>query len=207
MPVASAEQARQALATMPRVAIAVPAAPPVPTADLPQRRVQWQRHKVKPGETLTGLANKYGVSVAALRQANGLHTGMLRKDQDVLIPVVYAADTRPGPARGCDGERVVHRVKPGETLWAIARRYQVDVARITACNPALAGGRIAAGQTVSVFRAPEATAVADANRSSTYTVRQGDTPGALHRTLASVSNSCSAGTMASRRGRCSRATG
>jgi membrane-bound lytic murein transglycosylase D len=171
VPVEAAEQARQALATMPRVAVA----PPQPTGDLPQRRVQWRRHKVQPGETLTGLASKYRVSIAALRQANGLHTGMLRKDQDLLIPVVYAADTRPGPARGCDGERVVHRAKPGETLWAIARRYQVDVSRITACNPALAGGRIAAGQTVSVFRAAEATAVADASRRHTYTVRQGDT--------------------------------
>jgi membrane-bound lytic murein transglycosylase D len=99
---------------------------------------------------------------------------MLRKDQDLLIPVAYAADSRPGPARGCDGERVVHRVKAGETLWAIARRYQVDVARIGACNPGL-GNTIAAGQTVSVYRPAEATAVADASRRETYTVRQGDT--------------------------------
>jgi membrane-bound lytic murein transglycosylase D len=176
VPVASAEQARRVLATMPRIAAPTPVTPPLPTGDLPQRRVQWQRYKVQPGDTLTGVARKYGVSIAALRQANGLHTGMLRKDQDLLIPVAYAADTRPGPARGCDGERVVHRVQPGETLWSIARRYQVDVARITTCNPALARGQIAAGQTVSVFRAAEATALADANRRDTYTVRQGDTP-------------------------------
>ncbi len=171
VPVDAAAQARQALATMPRVAVT----PSTPGGDLPQRRVQWRRHKVQAGETLTGLANKYRVSIAALRQANGLHTGVLRKDQDLLIPVAYAADTRPGPSRGCDGERVVHRVGPGETLWAIARRYQVDVARISACNPGLSGGRIAAGQTVSVYRPAEATAVADASRRHTYTVRQGDT--------------------------------
>lgn len=170
VPVAAADQARQALATLPRMAVVSPP----PTADVPQRRVQWRRHTVQPGETLTGLAKRYRVSIAALRQANGLHTGMLRKDQDVLIPIAYAADARPGPARGCDGERVVHRVKPGETLWAIARRYQVDVARISACNPRL-GTTIAAGQTVSVYRPAEATAVADANRRDLYTVRQGDT--------------------------------
>lgn len=172
VPVHAADQARQALATLPRETL-------TPTPDTanapPQQRVQWQRHKVTAGETLTGVAAKYRVSIAALRNANGLHTGTLRKDQDLLIPVAYAADSRPGPARGCDGERVVHRVQAGETLFAIGRRYQVDVARITACNPGLAKGRLAPGQTVSVYRVAEATAVADASRQDTYTVQPGDT--------------------------------
>ncbi len=171
VPVDVADQARQQLASLPRHI-----APLLTnTADLPQRRVQWQRHKVQPGETLTGVARRHRVSIAALRQANGLHTGMLKQGQDLMIPVAYAADTRPGPRRGCDGERVVHRIAAGDTLWGIARRYQVDAKQISACNPGLAGNALTVGKTVYVFRPAEVTAVADATRRETYTVRAGDT--------------------------------
>jgi membrane-bound lytic murein transglycosylase D len=175
VPVELADEARRQIATLPREAVPLPALTQSP--DLPQRRVQWRRHKVQPGETLTGIAQRYRVSNAALRQANGLHTGTLKSGQDLMIPVAYAADARPGPKRGCDGERVLHRVAAGDTLWSIARRYQVELGQITACNPELSGATLAVGKTVSVYRPAEVTAVADAtrHRRETYTVRAGDT--------------------------------
>ena len=175
VPVDVADEARRQIATLPREALPLPALTQSP--DLPQRRVQWRRHKVQPGETLTGVAQRYRVSIAALREANGLHTGTLKSGQDLMIPVAYAADARPGPKRGCDGERVLHRVAAGDTLWSIARRYQVEPGRITACNPGLSGATLAVGKTVSVYRPAEVTAVADAtrHRRETYTVRAGDT--------------------------------
>lgn len=171
VPVELAEQARHQLASLPRQAI-----PLLPAStDLPQRRVQWKRHKVQAGETLTGVASRYRISIAALREANGLHTGTLKSGQDLLIPLPYSSDSRPGPRRGCDGERVVHRIAAGDSLWGIARRYQVGVKQISACNPGLDGKTLAVGKTVFVFRPAEATAVADAARRETYTVRAGDT--------------------------------
>ncbi len=171
VPVAAADDARQHLAVLPRDAVAGVEA----DAPVPQQRVQWRRHKVRSGETLTGVARRYGVSIAALRQANGLHTGMLKANQDLLIPVAYTADRRPGPGHSCQGERVVHRVAAGDTLWDIARRYQVSVKDIAACNPGLRNDVLTVGKTLSVFRPSETTAVADASRSETYTVRRGDT--------------------------------
>jgi membrane-bound lytic murein transglycosylase D len=169
VPVAAADLARQQLAVLPRHAIAG-------QADVsPQRQVQWRRHKVRAGETLTSVARRYGVSIAAVRHANGLHTGMLMAGQDVLIPQPYTADRKPGPGRACQGERVVHRVAVGDTLWDIARRYEVNVKDITACNPGLRSDALTVGKTVHVFRPAEATAVADASRRETYTVRPGDT--------------------------------
>lgn len=171
VPVEVADAARLQIASLPREVVASLA----PAAPAPQRRVQWKRHSVRPGETLTGVANRYRVSTVALREANGLHTGTLKAGQDLLIPVPYAADTRPGPRLGCVGERVLHRVAAGDTAWSIARRYGVDPKQITACNPGLAAHALAVGKTVSVYRPAEATAVADAARHETYTVRAGDT--------------------------------
>lgn len=48
-------------------------------------------HKVKKGETLSGIAKKYGTTVAALMRANGLEKSVIRADKTYVIP-------RSGPA-------------------------------------------------------------------------------------------------------------
>ena len=171
VPIQAADDARQQLATLPRFSDAHSAT----AAPLPQQRVQWHRHTVQPGETLTGVARRYGVSIAALRHANGLHTGMLMAHQDLLIPLAYTADHTPGPGRTCQGERVVHRVAKGDTLWNVARRYQVNIDDIRACNPGLGNRALTVGGTLNVYRPAEVTALSSASRHETYTVRPGDT--------------------------------
>ena len=47
-----------------------------------------RRHKVKSGETLSGIAMKYrGVTVADIRRANGIRGSKIRAGQTLLIPV------------------------------------------------------------------------------------------------------------------------
>ena len=43
-------------------------------------------HKVKPGEVLGGIANKYNVSLKALKKANGLKSDMIRDGKILTIP-------------------------------------------------------------------------------------------------------------------------
>jgi murein DD-endopeptidase MepM/ murein hydrolase activator NlpD len=57
--------------------------PPVPPPTSPNRRV----HPVRPGEILPSLAFRYGTTVTALREANGLHRlGLLTTGQELIIP-------------------------------------------------------------------------------------------------------------------------
>lgn len=45
------------------------------------------RYKVKAGDTLLGIALKYGVSVDSLREANGLSGDVIRVGDELIIPV------------------------------------------------------------------------------------------------------------------------
>lgn len=82
-------------------------------------------HRVERGDTWFGLARRYGVSPAALGEANpGVEPGRIRIGQRLRIPAA-------GPA---ESARRTHRVEPGETLWGIARSHGISVERLRRAN-------------------------------------------------------------------------
>ncbi len=119
----------------------------------PSERMRWWHAVVHPGDTLFGLARRYRISVSAIMTSNGLHSTFLRIGESLLIPVpmnrlerwhqprVYrAVYRRYRPVRRYHPlwrgrvVRVVHRVRAGETLWSIARRYNVYVRQLQRWN-------------------------------------------------------------------------
>jgi membrane-bound lytic murein transglycosylase D len=105
-------------------------------------------HRVRSGETLSHISTRYGVSVAALRSANGnIDPRRLRAGQSLRIPGSATA----GAARTAQAPATVryHRVSRGENLTVIARRYSVTVPQIRSWNR-LNGSRIHPGQRLRV---------------------------------------------------------
>lgn len=98
-------------------------------------------HRVRRGETLSGLAKHYGMSVGELAAANGLGSkARLRTGQSLRIPG-RTPDTggravagEQAEARAASGERTVHQIQSGETLDQIARRHGLSVADLSAWN-------------------------------------------------------------------------
>lgn len=88
-------------------------------------------HEVKPGESVEGIANKYGIKADTIRWANKLEAGsVIRPGQQlVILPV--------------DG--VLHTVTRGQTLTRIAQLYDIPAAEIARQN-SVQGGFILAGQ-------------------------------------------------------------
>jgi membrane-bound lytic murein transglycosylase D len=137
---------------------------PAGTADLVKDRLsatspaelnalQW--HVVKSGETMATIARKLGVGRIDLAEANYLSaTSRVNVGQKLLIPRMPSAALlgRPGTAVRADADapdavpavfeesatdespRQVHRVKPGETLFSIARKYQTTVENLRLVN-------------------------------------------------------------------------
>ncbi len=85
-------------------------------------------HRVQYGETLGSIAHKYGVTVWAIAQANGIYNlNLIYAGQVLLIPLSAA----PAATSACVE---VHVVRAGENLTVIAARYRVSVHAIVQAN-------------------------------------------------------------------------
>lgn len=102
----------------------------------------WQPHTLKPGESLESLAQRGGVTLVELRDANDLRAGQrILPGTRILAPQRAVEDeTR---VERFEGPRVYelverpatyHTVKRRETLATIARRYDTTVANLKAWN-------------------------------------------------------------------------
>ncbi len=104
---------------------------------------------VRSGDNLSSIARRYGSTVSAIVQANGLADTVIRPGQTLVIPVA-SGSTGPAPSasRSFSGSTATggtHIVRSGESLWSIASRYGVSVRGLKAAN-GLAGDVILPGQ-------------------------------------------------------------
>ena len=118
-------------------------------------------HVVRPGETLSAIAAQYGLTEAALAQANGIaNPSLIYAGQQLVIPASGgAASPATVPARG----QAIHVVQRGEALSAIGQRYGVTEGAIAQANGLANPNLIYAGQQLVIpasggTAAPPATA-------------------------------------------------
>jgi len=91
-------------------------------------KVDYQRHTIARGDTLSGIARRYGISVNALKTNNKLKSNSIRAGKTLLVPTVGNSINTRG------AEKLVHQVRRGDTLSAIARQYKVRVDQLLAWN-------------------------------------------------------------------------
>ena len=81
-------------------------------------------YTVKKGDSLWAIANKYGTSVEELKKANSLTSDNLSIGQTLIIP----GNSVPGQTE------ITYTVKKGDSLWAIANKYDTTVEKIKSTN-------------------------------------------------------------------------
>ena len=129
---------------------------------------------VQPGDTLTRVAQRYGVSVGTLAAANGLRwNSWLYAGQRLTIP---GRSTSPPPATSAG----VHVVQRGETLTRIAVRYGVSVAELARLNGLTTRSWVYVGQRLRIPGRASAPAPAPNDSAPTtgdryYVVKRGNT--------------------------------
>ncbi|UYZ59855.1 LysM peptidoglycan-binding domain-containing protein [Hymenobacter latericus] len=149
--------------------------PPDSVGVVTRQNKTYVRHRVAAGETLYGLARRYRVSVEDIMEANPSIKGALVSGQEVLVPRVRAvlpaaapkaaaaADAPTAAARSlptdAKGNRV-YKVQPGQTLFAISRKFGVAPATLQRYNKLPASGGVNVGQTLIIVPAGGAAASA-----------------------------------------------
>jgi membrane-bound lytic murein transglycosylase D len=174
-------------------------------------RVQWTRHRIKTGETIGGIAERYATTPAVLRELNGVRGNTIRAGDYLLVPhavASLASYTQSADARAerrqttpQNGERRAHVVRPGETLWSISRDYDVELRSLASWNSMAPADVLSVGRELVVWTqapaqiAAAATSAASLTRSDTalglaatarireitYVVRRGDSLSSIAR--------------------------
>lgn len=113
---------------------------------------------VRSGDTLWLLAQRFGTTVDAIKKLNGLTGDDLQIGQVLRIPT----------AGSSDGSYFEYVVRPGDTLWLLAQRYDTTVDAIIRLN-GLPNDNLSIGQILKIPSAGETPAPY-----FEYTVRSGD---------------------------------
>ncbi|MDR2220120.1 MAG: LysM peptidoglycan-binding domain-containing protein [Methylobacillus sp.] len=151
--------------------------------------VSWQTYTAKRGDSLDKIAKKFGVSAAKLREANYLDFkgNKFKTTYPLLVPVqgevtdaTLTVEDIPDPTSSVSTKR--YKVKKGDTLATVARRYGMSVQELRSLNH-LKSDKIKNGQTllVQVEEAAPKQQNKSASAHKTYVVQRGDTLYAIAR--------------------------
>ncbi len=124
-------------------------------------------YTVQSGDSLYSIANRYGITVNALREANNLTTDVLQVGQILIIPGQGSSGETPPSGEGTIRTYTVQR---GDSLWSIASRYGISVSDLRNANN-LTSDVLQIGQ---VLRIPSQGTTVPPSSGTTYTVRSGD---------------------------------
>jgi membrane-bound lytic murein transglycosylase D len=143
-------------------------------------------HTVAPGESLASIAGRYKVPESVINRMNADRRLELKPGDELWVPAGDVSQLRAG--LGSDLERRIHRVKNGESLWSISRRYGMSVTALARMNHLSTKSVLQPGQRLQVAGSggsgvtlAEASPgrVATTNGKVSYRVRRGDTLSAI----------------------------
>jgi membrane-bound lytic murein transglycosylase D len=108
-------------------------------------RSAYLKHRVRPGETVASVAKRYRVSTEAIYDSNRINKQKkLKKGQIIRIPINRAetASMKQKPAvnrnqitaHNTAGSPQTYKVKPGDSLGSIAKRFNISVAKLKEIN-------------------------------------------------------------------------
>ncbi|WGL17367.1 LysM peptidoglycan-binding domain-containing protein [Microbulbifer bruguierae] len=149
-----------------------------------EQRVSWQRYTVARGDSLSVIARRYETTVAAIQQTNKLRGSSIRAGQTLLIPsasgpsaqYAYSIDQRVQRRQASGkGQKSSYTVRPGDTLWDIARSLDVKVRELASWNNMAPGDTLRPGRKLVAYSSSQGQ---DSNNRTTrkvsYRVRSGD---------------------------------
>jgi membrane-bound lytic murein transglycosylase D len=120
-----------------------------PSSDTGGRKHGQIVYRVRPGDTLSKIAQRQGMTVGALARLNNIGPG------DTVVKgqrLVLRASTRTYRSEGSvSARRLMYTVRKGDTVFSISRQFQVSVTRLKSWNGLNSHHQIRAGQHLVMY--------------------------------------------------------
>lgn len=115
---------------------------------------QYYVYKVKKGDSVYGITHRFGWDETEFVRLNPTISDGLKKNEIVYYPtgnvtVVEVEPSQPAPAPPADLPVLNHEVKRGETVYSIAKMYDIPISVIYDAHPSARNG-IKAGEVISI---------------------------------------------------------
>ena len=130
-------------------------------------------YTVRRGDTVSGIAAKFGTTWTALRKANGLKSDSIKVGQTLKIP---GGSSGAVASKTTSRKKTTYTVKSGDVLGTIAQRHGMSVKEVQSLN-GISGTNIRVGQKLSVYAG--ASSSAPTTRKVTHVVKSGEVLGTI----------------------------
>ncbi|BDB53712.1 peptidoglycan endopeptidase [Flavobacterium ammoniigenes] len=108
------------------------------------------KHTVKKGETISAIAQKYQVEPSAIYELNPDCSRVLKLESIILIPRSTSKGSKVKTESKITSIEKTHEVQPKETLFGIAKQYEISLEELNTANPELVETGLKAGQKIKI---------------------------------------------------------
>ncbi len=151
-----------------------------------EQRINWKRHKVASGESLSLIAQKYNSNTQLIKDVNNLTSSRILKGMKLMIPTAknhaieysYSQSQRLRAKQnrqpGSRKNKINHRVKSGDSLWRIAKKHKISINQLARWNNKSPKDSLRIGEKLVIWQTVKPSSRTEMTRRITYTVRNGD---------------------------------
>jgi membrane-bound lytic murein transglycosylase D len=118
----------------------------------PADRVQWQRYRIKRGDSLIRIAKNFDTEVGLLQEVNHIKGSRIRAGDTLMIPegTAWASSLAMAPSSSERTQRG-YRVRRGDSLYLIAGKFKVSIDQIIAWNSLNPKSYLQPGQKLTLY--------------------------------------------------------
>lgn len=157
-----------------------------------KNRVTWVRYVVRSGDNLALIAKKHNTTVSVLEDVNKMSSTIIRVGQQLMIPVAGSAIesytlsshqrllAKQSKSRYRNKVKVSYKVKPGDSLWKISRKYNTTSKQLARWNSMGLKTPLIVGKKLTIWLTPKKSSSQQPENSRNitkrlvYVIRSGD---------------------------------